>query len=355
MTFTRSGAAGTNVSFLHGEILDDKGFVLQSNLLPGQVETTAYIFRDDGSPESFEPMFVYYGFRYVQIQGLAYAPSVGDIEAYFVHTALNESSISFGGSDKAQLLSQIQTITHNSAVSNFYSIPTDCPQREKRGWLGDGQAACETMMYNFDMEAAYVKWLRDIQDAQLCADNNFPEVAPWMFGNGHCSEDSDPAWGSGMIAVMGWVYQYFGDVTAYTKNYDSAVKYMKYLTQYLDAKTGLLPTSYPGTRYGDWCAPEAWNSSDVRHTSALINSFYWIRQLRVMVEASALLKRTEDYNQFTGQLAKASTSFVSEFYDATKGVFTDPNLTPQDGPLPVQTAQALGLTLVKDTERGNEK
>lgn len=49
----------------------------------------------------------------------------------------------------------------------FTSIPTDCPQRERRGWLGDAQLSAETTLNNFDMGAPYTKFLRDIRDAQV--------------------------------------------------------------------------------------------------------------------------------------------------------------------------------------------
>ena len=51
-------------------------------------------------------------------------------------------------------------------MSNYQSIPTDCPQRERRGWLGDAQLSCETNMHNFDMAAAYTSFIQQIGDAQ---------------------------------------------------------------------------------------------------------------------------------------------------------------------------------------------
>jgi len=36
-------------------------------------------------------------------------------------------------------------------------IPTDCPQRERRGWLGDAQLSFETVIHNIDGGAFYTK------------------------------------------------------------------------------------------------------------------------------------------------------------------------------------------------------
>ena len=49
--------------------------------------------------------------------------------------------------------------------------------------------------------------------------------------------------------------------------------------------------SYPTSRYGDWCAPlpasYSNQSATARHTSNLINGFYWIKQLRISLSSSS--------------------------------------------------------------------
>jgi hypothetical protein len=69
--------------------------------------------------------------------------------------------------DSAALLNGIQGLVRASALSNYYSHPTDSPSREKRGWTGDGGHAAETLMFNFDMSSAYRKWLDDIVHASI--------------------------------------------------------------------------------------------------------------------------------------------------------------------------------------------
>ena len=46
-------------------------------------------------------------------------------------------------------------------------IPTDCPQRERRGWTGDAQFSSEEAMLNYDMQSFYTKYLDDLRDDQL--------------------------------------------------------------------------------------------------------------------------------------------------------------------------------------------
>ena len=48
------------------------------------------------------------------------------------------------------LLNQFVSNSKWSQISNFNSVPTDCPQREYYGWSGDAQLFAESGMYHFD-------------------------------------------------------------------------------------------------------------------------------------------------------------------------------------------------------------
>ena len=89
-------------------------------------------------------------------------------------------------------LNQVQHITRAASMSNFMSIQTDCPQRERFGWLGDAQLSAETTIHNFDMGGAYTSFVRLINDSQNETDGNVQDCVPW-YGHGH--GQADPAWG----------------------------------------------------------------------------------------------------------------------------------------------------------------
>lgn len=109
-------------------------------------------------------------------------------------------SIQYGPSNEndpmsnAYLMNYVNHMTRFAALSNYINIPSDCPTRERRGWLGDGQLAAETLIHNFDMAATYTKWLIDIRDTQIQvnASGALPEVAPWYHHGG--AAPGDPAW-----------------------------------------------------------------------------------------------------------------------------------------------------------------
>lgn len=75
-------------------------------------------------------------------------PDYTTLTSHFVHTDF-EMAGSVGFSDPN--LNGVQHITRYASLSNFQMIPTDCPQRERRGWLGDAQLSAETTIHNFDM------------------------------------------------------------------------------------------------------------------------------------------------------------------------------------------------------------
>jgi hypothetical protein len=91
--------------------------------------------------------------RYVSLVGYPGVPTFKTVTAHFIHTSYDFiGDVSFSD----PMLTAVQHITRTAAMSNFQSIPTDCPQRERRGWLGDAQLSTETNFHNFDMAAPCV-------------------------------------------------------------------------------------------------------------------------------------------------------------------------------------------------------
>ena len=129
-----------------------------------------YFLKGEGT-ESWEPHFCYHGFRYVRVETQAQVLSV---EGREVHTDL-QSVGEFSCSD--ELLNKIHQATRRSTLTNFHSIPTDCPHREQNGWTGDAQLSAEQALLNFDMTDAYRKWLRDFVDCQRPS-GQLPGIVP---------------------------------------------------------------------------------------------------------------------------------------------------------------------------------
>jgi alpha-L-rhamnosidase len=138
---------GVPLSLLHGEVLQlsGNGSVYNHYLPPGGTHQPnglnqprmnyTYVTRGGGGElMGGGPLFSYFGFRYIELRGWPYAtpPTPQRLVCHFLHTELAPSgAVAFPGTP---LLDALQAATLRTHLANFVSLPTDCPQREKRGW-----------------------------------------------------------------------------------------------------------------------------------------------------------------------------------------------------------------------------
>ena len=186
---------GRNLTMIHSEQLNEMGTVDQ--IYGKGKELAVYTLRGDGNEELYTPSFTNFGYQYIQLHVPAeveLVPSKDMLTSYLIHTAFDDvGSIEFGpaSSSNAQLLNSIESMTRYSSKSNYMNIPTDCPQRERYGYLGDAQLTSNTVLFHWDIAASYTKFLGDIRDAQMAANakqsvyvDALPDSAPYFFSGG---------------------------------------------------------------------------------------------------------------------------------------------------------------------------
>jgi hypothetical protein len=125
--------AGTNITLIHNEILNPDGTV-NRNLARMQSQ---YICAG-GDSERYRTQFTYMGFRYVQVENYPGVPGEDALRSHFTHSEVPQAG-EFSSSNG--VLNAIQHATRYASLSNLVSVPTDCPQRERFGWLGDAQVS----------------------------------------------------------------------------------------------------------------------------------------------------------------------------------------------------------------------
>jgi alpha-L-rhamnosidase len=149
------GKKGTKVTMRFGERINpdkslDAKLISEHMRIPGgehPFQTDCYILKGKGN-ETYVPHFTYHGYQYVEVTTEpAIELSKTNLEGLFLSTG-SEAIGSFSCSN--DLLNKLYAAALQSYRSNFYSIPTDCPHREKNGWTGDAQISCETGLWNFD-------------------------------------------------------------------------------------------------------------------------------------------------------------------------------------------------------------
>lgn len=313
-----SGPAGAEIRLRYAERVDQEGRLDNAGIAglvkEGEFQTDKYVLRGRGE-EVWEPRFCYHGFQYVEVTGWPGTPTLDNLRGRVVHTAF-ESAGRFECSN--DLLNRIQACTRWSYVSNFHSIPTDCPHREKNGWTGDAHLAAEAGLYNFRAAAAYAKWMDDFADEQREA-GDLPGIVPtsgwgYEWGNGPC-------WDSAYLIIPWLLYLYRGDVSILAAHYDGMKRYVDYLTA--KAWRGLIPFGL-----GDWVPPFG-QSADYTCPLALSSSGYCYYDATILSQAAALLGKADDAAEYA-ELAERTRRRINEvFYDPASGLYAGGSQTAQ--------------------------
>ena len=258
-----------------------------------------------GGEETWEPRFTYHGFRYVEVSGLAGAATKETLQGIVVHTDL-EPIGTFACSDP--VLNRIYETAKWTLLSNVHGIPTDCPAREKCGWLGDAQITSEFALLNFDAGSFYAKYLHDIETSWH---GDAPgDVAPGKrcsAPNGHLD------WGLAIVFVPWHVYLYGGgDEAILRDHYDSMRRFM--LAARKQAKDGILSHGY-----GDWCPP---GSVEPPLTPpALTTTAWFVHAARIMQRVATIVKRDEDVATFAAMAKEYLAAFNHTFFKRDKQTY----------------------------------
>jgi alpha-L-rhamnosidase len=111
--------------------------------------------------------------------------------------------------------------------SNMASVFTDCPHREKLGWLEEAHLVGSSLHYNYDIHRLALKCISDMRLAQT-PEGLIPEIAPEFTQFTEPFRDS-PEWGSNGVILPWYVYQWYGDKQVLADNYDMMKRYLAYL------------------------------------------------------------------------------------------------------------------------------
>ncbi len=218
------------------------------------IQQDVYIARGDPDGEIWRPRFTYHGFRYMEITGYHDLRAYGSDPELCIGTCLVMSTdlAETGRFESAHKdLNHLRTVMMSTFRSNYHGIPEDCPAREKCGWLGDAQVVANTGIMNFDMEASYTKYLRDMRTSDEVY-GVWQMIAPGKRGCG----EATPLWGCANIIIPYWMYRYYGNASVVRENWDMMEKWMRHEME--DAKRNAPETGsdFIITRgLGDWCPP----------------------------------------------------------------------------------------------------
>jgi len=346
------GKKGDTVRIFPGEIINEDGSINQK--ASGAPCFYTYILKGTGT-ETWQPQFSYYGFRYLQVQGAVPAGEemadqevvIDNIEGLHIRNAA-ETAGSFISS--SQLFNQTYDLINWAIKSNTMSVFTDCPHREKLGWLEQTQLVGSSVQYNFDIASLCRKVIKDMVYAQT-ADGLIPEIAPEFVQFDEPFRDS-PEWGSAAIILPWYNYQWYADKQTLGDAYDMMRRYMAYLKK--KSVNHILSQGL-----GDWydIGPNHPGVSQLTPMGVTGTATYYY-DLTIMTRIASLLNKTADAKEY-GQLALAvKKAFNKKFLnDTTKQYATNSQAANAMalfmGLTDPENKQAVADNLVKDIRGHN--
>lgn len=350
---TVRGKKGDTVRIIPAELVNVDGSANQKG--SGSPHYYDYVLKGGGE-EIWHPQFTYYGFRYLQVeravpQGVAdnrQLPVLIDVKG--LHTRNSAATVgSFTCSN--ELFNRTFKLIDWAIRSNMASVFTDCPHREKLGWLEEAHLVGGSIRYNYDIHRLALKCIDDMRLSQT-AEGLIPEIAPEFTQFEDPFRDS-PEWGSNSIILPWYVYQWYGDKQVLANSYDMMKRYLVYLDKKAD--NHILTQGL-----GDWYdqGPKAPGYSQQTPKGITATSIYYY-DLGIAAKVASLLGKAQDAAGYTKLAAEVRSAYNEAFFNnATKeygtGSQTANAMSVYMGLVPEQDKKAVINNIVKELhDRGN--
>lgn len=344
------GAAGTMITLRFAELLNPDGTADQSNLRHAEA-TDRFILRGDAAGETFEPRFTYHGFRYVEVEGFPGAPTADDLKGIVVYNACRETgTMSFAG---APLLQKFWENALWSQRSNFFGVPTDCPQRNERmGWMGDIQIFLDAATFNMEVDPFIRRYLVEARAAQR-PDGGYPIVVPQPLS---FPEVVTAGWSEAGVILPHGLWRRYGDTAVVDENWAAMEAWMQFLAS---ANPDYIWRNKRELDLGDWLAVDAIKPADETTPRVLCATAYWAFCARLMAEMADATGRAEAARHYRDLQQRIAKAFVSELLradgSAGNGSQTSQVLALHMDLVPEELRSAAADILVDDIRRRGMK
>ena len=336
-SFVFKAQEGTTLTCLPSELLNDgngadkrgmdgpEGSVHRLNLrIPDSGMLIDYTFGANKDYVTYMPTHSFFGYRFVSITATdeVCIKSIESIPVTSITKDMEIGRITTGDASINQLISN----TYWGQLSNYLSVPTDCPQRNERlGWTADTQVFTETGTFFANTTTFFHKWMRDMRDSQSEV-GGFPGVAPWgQYGN----EMMRLGWADAGVIVPWTVWKQFGDKQIIEESWASMEFYMNHVndTKYdhvaLRAENG-------NFQYADWLSYEAlestsgqcWGPNGVKpeavHYWSYLSASYWALDATYMADMAKATGRDAACYE---QMAAEAKAYIKENFLKADGSF----------------------------------
>jgi alpha-L-rhamnosidase len=339
--FKMKAKSGTVLTCLSGEMMNEangefdrgndgpSGSVYRRSLrIPNSGMRLQYTFNDSGAADYY-PRFTFFGYRYISVTATdTVALKVVSIPITSITKEMETGTVETGVKDVNKLISNI----YWGQLSNYLSVPTDCPQRNERlGWTADTQVFAEAGSFNADTSKFLFKWMRDMRDSQHYL-GSYPGVAPSAQYGGASMRHG---WADAGIIVPYQMWKQFGDTSIIDTNWESMSLYMKRC-----AETKFEHKAIAGEcgnyQWSDWLSYEPLEShrgdsytvvngrrSPKSETLAYwdyLGACYWMWDARQMSEMAKATGRVAE-EKFYSEMAEEALAYIRKSFFTNEGKF----------------------------------
>jgi len=303
--------AGDTITIRFAERLDSTGNIWVENFRHAR-STDIYVANGKEQGTMWRPTFVYHGFRYAEVSGLAGA-RLDDFMGEVVSDPMDRTG-QLATADT--ILNKVYRNAYWGVLSNYKGMPVDCPQRDERQpWLGDRTRGCYGEAFLFDNHQLYAKWVRDIAEAQR-EDGCIPDVAPayWNYYSDNMT------WPAALPSALDMLLKQYGDDEPLRRYYPNVKRWLVHM-KYQYQRDGLIEKD----KYGDWCVPpeseQLIHSEDpARKTDGtLIATAYYYHLCRMMARFAKMQGFEADVKYFDEEAESTQKAFNRRFLNVGKG------------------------------------
>ena len=304
---TVRGKRGQKVTLIVAEALTEEGACNQRQT--GRQHYYEYTLKGEGD-ETWHPRFSYYGFRYIQVEGAVLKgqknpqklPVLKNIQSCFVYNSARKVS-TFESSNR--IFNAAHRLIGKAVRSNMQSVFTDCPHREKLGWLEQVHLNGPGLLYNYDLTAYAPQIMQNMADAQH-SNGAMPTTAPEYVvfeGPGMDAFAESPEWGGSLVIFPFMYYETYGDDSLIKKYYPNMRRYVDYLKT--RAEMGILSFGL-----GDWYDYGDFRAGFSRNTPVpLVATAHYYMTVMFLIKAAKMVGNDFDIHYYTSLAHEILASF----------------------------------------------
>ena len=307
------GKSGDRVVFRGGEHKN-----AAERLFGGYVVDCALI--GDGQSLVHQWISFYLGMQFVEVSGAVPEgrpnpdglPVIEAMELVHVRAGLAEVG-NFESS--SELFNRTHRLIDWAMRSNMSHVLTDCPHREKLGWLECAYLLAPTFQYRYDCRSWFDKILRDVRDAQEASGRVLTVAPSYPAGRFPGAFNWTVEWGAAAVLLPWRQYEWSGDARVLRDNFEMMRRFTDYIQQ--EAKDGLAPGGL-----GDWYdyghgqppGPSRFTPTQLSATAT------WALCALTVARAADVLGLPEEARMYRALHARITADFQRHFRDPATGL-----------------------------------